>query len=146
MKKLIVLTLILSLVLLCGCNPAGNGATTTNPNETDPASEPAGSEPTGGTAETTQPIDWETPIDIDDSFLEQNGETDPSESQPTEPGATEPNVTDPDPTDPNPTDPTPTETDPTNPDPTEPDPTDPEPTKPSGTTGSKPIELPMVPG
>lgn len=136
MKKLIVLTLILSLVLLCGCNPAGKGATTTNPDVTDPASEPAGSEPTSGAAETTQPIDWETPIDIDDSLLDQPEETNPSESQATEPSATKPNVTDPDPTDPNPT----------NPDPTEPDPTDPEPTKPSGATGSKPIELPMVPG
>ncbi len=131
MKKLIILTVILSLVLLCGCNPADKDATTTNPSVTDPASEPSGSEPTGGANQETNPIDWETPIDIDDSFLDQPEETDPSESQATEPDASDPNATDPAPTEPTPTNPTPSE---------------PEPTKPSGSTGSKPIELPMIPG
>lgn len=131
MKKLIILTVILSLVLLCGCNPAGKDATTTNPSVTDPASEPSGSEPTGGANQETNPIDWETPIDIDDSFLDQPEETDPSESQATEPDASDPNATDPAPTEPTPTNPAPSE---------------PDPTKPSGSTGSKPIELPMIPG
>ena len=136
MKRLIVLLLILSLVLLCGCQNAGNGdATTTAPSATDPV----GSEPANGTESTTDPIEWETPIDIDDSFQQEDPEnTDPAASEATEPDTTDPDATEPDTTEPAVTDPT--ETDPVT---TEPVSTDPEPTSPSG---SNPIELPMIPG
>lgn len=139
MKKLIILTVILSLVLLCGCNPAGKDATTTNPSVTDPASEPSGSEPTGGANQETNPIDWETPIDIDDSFLDQPEETDPSESQATEPDATDP------------TESTPSDSEPSVPEEggneggAEGGSNSEQPQPPSGNS-SKPIELPMISG
>lgn len=137
MKRLIVLLLILSLVLLCGCQNAGNGdVTTTAPSATDPV----GSEPANGTEGTTNPIEWETPIDIDDTF-QQTEPSEPAASEATEPGTTEPTATEPTATEPTATEPTATD-----PAATEPAPTDPKPTTPSGSTGSKPIELPMIPG
>lgn len=139
MKKLIVLLLILSLVLLCGCQNAGNGdATTTAPSATDPV----GSGNANGTVETTKPIEWETPIDIDDSF-QQTEPSEPAASETTEPSATEPGATQPDTTEPTASEPTVSEPAATDPAPTESAPADPEPTNPFG---SKPIELPMVPG
>lgn len=135
MKKLIVLIMLLSLVLLCGCNQAANNEnTTTAPNATDPTGAPAGNETTGGVGEPTDPIDWETPIDIDDSFIEEQ----PDETNPTEPGATEPGATEPDPTQGGTTESAPTEP--------EAEPTEPAPVKPTSPSGSKPIELPMIPG
>lgn len=129
MKKLIVLIMVLSLVVLCGCNQAANNeSTTTAPNVTDPAS----NETTGGVGEPTNPIDWETPIDIDDSFVEEQ----PDETKPTEPGATEPDATQAGTSEPAPTEPDTSET----------EPSEPAPTKPSSSSGSKPIELPMIPG
>ncbi len=133
MKKLLVLLLALSLIMLCGCK-------NTNQNDVvDPTLDPdaTGSQSADPTENVT--IDWETPIDIDDSFLQE------TEDEATEPGNEE-----------NPTEGETTsgQNDPTQPDPTEADPTESastptesepvETTKPNG--GSRPIELPMVPG
>lgn len=130
MKRLLVLLLALSLVMLCGCKNADHN------DVVDPTAESngAGSEIADPTENVT--YDWETPIDIDDSFLQ---ETEDEES--TEPENEE---------DPTEAESTAGQNEPTQPNPTEPAPTDPEPdvtvSQPTGSTGSKPIELPMVPG
>jgi len=133
MKKLIVLIIVLSVVLLCGCNKAPSGdANTTTPNSNASTNKPTENESGNSVGETTKPIDWETPIDIDDSFSEIQPEvTDPAASEPTEPSVSDPFAA----TEPSATEPTATE----------PTATEPQPTKPSGYT-SKPIELPMIPG
>ena len=130
MKKLLVLLLALSLVMLCGCKNADQN------DVVDPTAESngTGSEITDPTENVT--YDWETPIDIDDSFLQ---ETEDEES--TEPENEE---------DPTAAESSAGQNEPTQPNPTEPSPTEPEPdvtvSQPTGSTGSKPIELPMVPG
>lgn len=135
-KYLTIVAVVLCLLLvLCACKSGNN-------EPTNPVTEPSASD-----SEVVKPtenvtIDWETPIDVDDSFLE----------DPTEPGdpsdETGPLTTvDPsDPTDPSvePTD-APQATDAPTGDPTEAtDPAEQIPTKPSGSSGA--IELPMIPG
>lgn len=135
MKRVLVVLLIVSLLVLCGCGTSGKKQDTTNGPANSGATQPGTSDVTTGdqSAVTDPSIDWETPIDIDDSFDEiEGGEvTDPS-----------------DPVDPS--DPTevPDPSDPTDPQVTDPQPTDPKPTTPPATGGSKdgPIELPMIPG
>ena len=140
MKKVLLVFMLAALLLLCACK-SGNGDVSTN-------------DPTMGTtdpvAEATEPvpfasIDWETPIDVDDSFVD-----DPSESidMPVDPSDETGPLTTVDPT--NPTDPSedPTEapTDAPTKNPNVSEPTEPEviPTKRPGSTGA--IELPMIPG
>ncbi len=134
MKKILVLVLIFSVFLLCACQNGSN-------NETQPAGSPTESE--AGTAEPSEQvsIDWETPIDVDDSFAE---ETDAATEAPAEPSESNAEATEPLSSEPTEPSVKPTEaTDPTE-GPTEaPQPTEPVPTKPSG---SGPIELPMIPG
>ncbi len=133
MKKLLVVLMIISLLALCGCRDSKQNVDPTNGPTNSGATQP---DPTNGDASSvTDPtIDWETPIDIDDSVTDPEGgeETDPAVTDPTEPGD---------------------ENDPTSvQDPTEA--TEPEATKPQGSTppvsgGSDktgPIELPMIPG
>ena len=133
MKKfLIVVSLILSLLMvLCACKSGNNEAT-------NPATEPnaSGSEVVKPTENVT--IDWETPIDVDDSFLEETADDSESVTEPAETdstGATVPQATDP-------TDPS---VDPTDaPEVTE-APTSSE-TRPQKPGSSGAIELPMIPG
>lgn len=151
MKRILILLLIVSLCLLCACNKSE----TQDPTGTDPQVN-QGTEP-GNKPE----FDWETPIDVDDSFQDVSDETDPvtepessSEEDPTEDiqetdpvsggnqgGNNKPQVTNPsdtsDPTEPENTD-----------DPTE-EPVTAGPTKEPEETkkpGSGAIELPMIPG
>lgn len=130
MRKILVLVLVLSVFLLCACQNGNN-------DETQPVSSPTESEVGAADPSEKATIDWETPIDVDDSFAE---ETDaPTEPSETSNGATEPS------TEPSvkPTE-DPTETADPGESPTEAvQPTEPVPTKPFG---SGPIELPMVPG
>lgn len=138
MKKMIVLIMVLSLVVLCGCKATIDvDLKDTNPSNTKPSGGSTNQETTGKVDEPTNPIDWETPIDIDDSFVEEQ----PDETKPTEPGATEPGATEPGATQAGTSEPAPTE-----PDTSETEPSEPAPTKPSSSSGSKPIELPMIPG
>ena len=133
MKKLIVLIMVLSLVVLCGCKATIDvDMKDTNPSNTKPSGGSTNQETTGKVDEPTNPIDWETPIDIDDSFVEEQ----PDETKPTEPGATEPDATQAGTSEPAPTEPDTSET----------EPSEPAPSKPSSSSGSKPIELPMIPG
>lgn len=133
MKKLIVLIMVLSLVALCGCKATIDvDMKDTNPSNTKPSGGSTNQETTGKVDEPTNPIDWETPIDIDDSFVEEQ----PDETKPTEPGATEPDATQAGTSEPAPTEPDTSET----------EPSEPAPSKPSSSSGSKPIELPMIPG
>lgn len=133
MKKLIVLIMVLSLVALCGCKATIDvDMKDTNPSNTKPSGGSTNQETTGKVDEPTNPIDWETPIDIDDSFVEEQ----PDETKPTEPGSTEPDATQAGTSEPAPTEPDTSET----------EPSEPAPTKPSSSSGSKPIELPMIPG
>lgn len=133
MKKLIVLIMVLSLVVLCGCKATIDvDLKDTNPSNTKPSGGSTNQETTGKVDEPTNPIDWETPIDIDDSFVEEQ----PDETKPTEPGATEPDATQAGTSEPAPTEPDTSET----------EPSEPAPSKPSSSSGSKPIELPMIPG
>lgn len=149
MKKIIVILLVLSLVALCGCKeqtvPANQTATKPGSSNADPE--------TPTTVAPTKPIysdfDWESEIDIDDSFLEEN-ETTPVDPQVTEPSASdpsEPKATDPSGSEPQGTTPQGSEPQATEPEATEPSATEPAPTTPNkpGST-SKPIELPMIPG
>lgn len=133
MKKMIVLIMVLSLVVLCGCKATIDvDLKDTNPSNTKPSGGSTNQETTGKVDEPTNPIDWETPIDIDDSFVEEQ----PDETKPTEPGATEPDATQAGTSEPAPTEPDTSET----------EPSEPAPSKPSSSSGSKPIELPMIPG
>ena len=149
MKKILILLLIVSLCLLCACNNSG----TQDPTGTDP-------QVNQGTEPDNKPdFDWETPIDVDDSFQDVSDETDPI----TDPANTDGDV---EPSDPvseptsngnqggsnnkpqisNPTE-FEGETDVTDPDPTEnTTPTEPEPTAKPTTGNSGAIELPMIPG
>ncbi len=139
MKKLLIICLALSLLLLAGCkvnvnvpagDPIGTQAPTDNQNPTDDVTEPANGDSTevGGDKE-----EFETPIDVDDDYVAGNP------SDPTTPSATDPSVTNPA----NPTEPV---------EPTEPT----EPTEPAGSTeppatsvtdpNTGAIQLPMIPG
>ena len=131
MKKILLLLLVLSIATLCACR---NSVIDDLPDDViDPtsASDPSENEVT----------DWETPIDIDDSF-EQNteDEIDTTEGDPTEPvDVTEPTTGET----------TAPQNQPTQPSVTEPVITDPVVTEPVETTrpgSSGPIELPMIPG
>ena len=133
MKKILVLLLVLSLLALCGCK---NSTSNDLPGNTDDPVNTSGNSTEDSGSDST--VDWETPIDIDDSV-----------QQETEDAATEP-IDEIDPTEATPTVAQPTEANPTegNADPTEPDPTEAE-TDPPATSrpnSSGPIELPMVPG
>lgn len=139
-KYLTIVSVVLCLLLvLCACKSGNNEAT-------NPVTEPSASD-----SEVVKPtenvtIDWETPIDVDDSFLE----------DPTEPGDTPVDPSDEtgplttvDPS--NPTDPSVEPTDapqatdaPTSDPPEATEPAEQIPTKPSGSSGA--IELPMIPG
>ena len=140
MKKLVLICLVLSLISLCACK--------NNDKVTEPSNSPEATQ--GPTTDNNQPTDieggsvnqpdndseFETPIDVDDSFLNQDNGTEPS-TTPTDP--TEPSK----PGDPSePTEPKPTESPVV---PTEPT-TPPSGGNNGGQTGSKPIELPMIPG
>lgn len=130
MKKVFVICIILSVVmLLCACNGDKNKVDITGV-------ETGGVD--AGTQETTAPsenitIDWETPIDIDDSFLEETSPEYATESGETQDGTTDPSGE-------------------TTQDPTEvvveestgESVTEPMPSKPVNSSGA--IELPMIPG
>ena len=124
MKKVLVLIMIISVVLLfCACNNTSNATT---PND---IAEPTSDATTNPQENVT--IDWETPIYIDDSFLEETSSSEGAAE------VTEPEISDP-------TEPTentsqkPTQgTDPTE---------STEPVISSPTNGSGAIELPMIPG
>lgn len=154
MKKIPILLLIISLCLLCACKQANPDS---NANTQDPSSDPKVNQETD--PEKMPEFDWETPIDVDDSFQEVSDETDPV----TEPDNTDGDVEPSDPVSepasngnqggtngkPQVTDPSEFEgpADATDPDPTEDiTPTEPEPTAKPTTGNSGPIELPMIPG
>lgn len=140
MKKLLVVLMVISLVVLCGCGNTGKNADPTDAPTNSGATEPGSVEATtGDDSSVTKPaIDWETPIDVDDSVTEPQGneETEPSQSDTTEPSEGN------DPTEVQ--DPTEAE------DPSVPsEPAESEATEPAATEGSNhsgPIELPMIPG
>ena len=134
MKKYLVIVLAV-FVLLCAFTACKSGEENVNdPAVTDPVETSSGDiKPV-----EKEPIDWETPIDVDDSFIEDS-------SEPTE-GATEPVETD-----------ASGETKPQNTNPVEPseDPTEaPEVTEAPTSSETQPqkpgssgaIELPMIPG
>lgn len=139
MKKIIILFVILSLVAMCGCK-----ATVDVTNPTTKPVTPSGNTETPTTVAPTNPsfddIDWESEIDVDESFLAENDPTDPQETEPTEPGnseptsgATEPGASEPTASEPGNSEPVATEPEVTAP---------PKPvTNPDGA-----IELPMIPG
>ena len=147
MKKIIALISIICLILCAFVACKSDEVEVTNP-ATEPTETAAGAI----TPVDKDNIDWETPIDIDDSFVEDA--TTPAETAPvtTEPietdasGETKPQTT-------NPTEPSSDPTDPTDSSdvteaptsaPTEaPDPTESTPPK---TSSSGAIELPMIPG
>ena len=60
MKKIIVLITILCLVLCAFCACKSDDG-----NVTDPTTEPTATSGEGMTPVEKQPIDWETPIDVD---------------------------------------------------------------------------------
>lgn len=137
MKKVIVLMVVLSLLMLCACkrdvspetpditDTAGAENIQTNPTDKEPNdTDPVGNETSG---------EWETPIDIDDFFQQEDVTT---AGDATEPDATEPEQT---------TAPTvePT-TPPTEPEQTEPETSEPETTKKTNSSGA--IELPFISG
>ncbi len=141
MKKIFVICLVLSVVFLfCACNDNNddvdaNGSQTGNVDSSN-----------GENVDPTEnvTIDWETPIDVDDSFLE---ETTPV-SESTEPSVTTVSGE----TQDDPTDPSDETTQGATQDPTEPvseestgeSATEPVATKPVNSSGA--IELPMIPG
>lgn len=131
MKKILLLLLVFSVATLCAC---GNSVLDDLPDDViDPTSASDPSE--------NEVVDWETPIDIDDSF-EQNteDEIDTTEDDPTEPvDVTEPTSGETTAPQNQATQPTATE-----PNTTEPATTDPVETTRPGSSG--PIELPMIPG
>ena len=137
MKKVFAICLILSvLMLFCACNGNNNDDVDISGVETGGAD--------AGNQETTAPsenvtIDWETPIDIDDSFLEETSSgntTEPEES--TAPGETQNGTTDP--SEESAQDPTETVAGESTGDSV----TEPTPSKPVNSSGA--IELPMIPG
>lgn len=161
MKKIIVLVLIFSLVLLCGCN----AFISVDKEPSESVQQTTDYSPDINDTEPGTTIEWELPIDVDDSFTEpvtepvgEQGSTDVTtpdttvgdEQTPTE----EPTTPATEPT----SEPTvePTTNSQNNDQPTEPNET--EPTEPSTvppttvvqpTTkpiGSGPIELPLIPG
>ena len=134
MKKILVLFVIACSLfcMLCACKSGEE-------NVTDPAAEPSVTGEGEIKPVEKETIDWETPIDVDDSFAE---DTTPSVDTPTDPSdetgpLTTVPVSDPanseDPTDPTDSDVTEAPTEGTT-----------EPT--STSSGSGPIELPMIPG
>lgn len=140
MKKYLVLFVVLALMCaLCACKSGDE-------NVTNPAVDPTATSGSVNEPAEKVTIDWETPIDVDDSFIDDS--TDPID-KPTDPSDETGPLTTVDPTYPtdgseDPTEAAPT-TDPTE-NPTEADPTEPEviPTKGTGSSGA--IELPMIPG
>ena len=133
MKKCLVFVLV-TFLFLCVFTACKSGDT----NVTTPVTDPA--ETTAGDIQPVEKetIDWETPIDVDDSFLE----------DPTEPGDTPVDPSDEtgplttvDPSNPTDSSEQPTET----PDVTE-APTDSETQPPKNPGSSGAIELPMIPG
>lgn len=137
MKKVIVLLVVLSLLMLCACKSDNHSElpdTTDAPDAADVQTDPIDKEPND-----TDPVgnetagEWETPIDIDDFFQQEDVTT---AGDATEPDATEPEQT---------TAPTvePT-TPPTEPEQTEPETSEPETTKKTNSSGA--IELPFISG
>lgn len=132
MKKLIVLLAVLSLMTLCACKGDVHFEIE---DSTDPQTDPVVTDPAVTDPDDTDPVenvtsgDWETPIDVDDSF---QPEDDVTTGGATEPEATNPNEeTEPEPS----VEPTSAATEPA---------TEPEVT--SRPIGSGPIELPPIPG
>lgn len=141
MKKIFVICMVLSVVmLLCACNGTDEAVGT---NGSDNGIVDSGNKETAAPTENVT-IDWETPIDIDDSFLEENT----SESETTEPTDTSASGE----TQDDPTEPSDETTQGATQDPTEPiteessgeGATEPVATKPVNSSGV--IELPMIPG
>ena len=138
MKKILIICMVFMLLALCACR--GNVADPTDPGVSQPANatepnENDGTEPTGG-GDTDS---WETPIDVDDSFNEDDLQEPTSTEAPSNP------TTSADPTDPtDPTEPSaPVETTkPTTSSPTTP--AEPEPFEPTNKDGN--IVLPLIPG
>lgn len=136
MKKILLLLLVLSLATFCAC---GNSVIDDLP---DDVSETANITD----AAANESVDWETPIDIDDSF-EQNTD---EEIDITEPEVTESSFE----TEPNTSATTGAQNTTTQPSATEPAATEPVATEPTETepvattrpNSSGPIELPMIPG
>lgn len=90
MKKIIILLVALSVLLLCGCN----GIDTLNPNPSEFEQQPTEGSPNNDKTNETEPgttLDWELPIDVDDSFTEPATEPTSVENT-TSPDATEPNT------------------------------------------------------
>lgn len=135
MKKILVLLLILSLTTLCACR----GSVDFEVEDTPDDAQQNGSSVTDPIENVT--VDWETPIDIDDSFQEEIDQNiDAADGETTNPAdENEPTSGETSGAQNNPTEPTVTE-----PDSTKPSPTDPVET--SRPSGSGPIELPMIPG
>lgn len=151
MKKLSVLFVLVSFVILVGCDSNANVNAGTNTTTVPQATENDNGATTPGqdtTPVATSPsfddIDWETDIDVDDNYVE---ETLPAEGS-NEEGSEQPS----DPTDPAATDPVSTTPDNGGTEATEPEATTPEATEPQtsvppsnpGNDGA--IELPMIPG
>lgn len=146
MKKILIICIVIMMSALCACR--GNVANSTDPGVSQPtnATDPVGNdgtEPAGGV--DTDP--WEVPIDVDDSFNEddlQEPTSTEAPSDPTSAGETSDPTTPADPTEPSaPAETTATTT------PAEPDPTQPT----EGSVNDKPvvnpdgsIDLPMIPG
>lgn len=143
MKRLIVILMIISVVILCGCKTASNTGidntvASTNGNTTQiQDSRPGSNEPTNNSEFDN--IDWESPIDVDESFSDIDVPSQPTEATEPTDGTT--------PTDPSETDPT--EVPPAA---SETDPSEPEATKPQSKPGistdpdTGAIQLPMIPG
>lgn len=137
MKKLIVILAVLSLMTLCACKGDVHFEID---NTTDPQGTPVVTDPSATTPDNTDSVedattgDWETPIDIDDSFQPEDEET---TTDATEPESTDPN----DETEPTTSEPT---TAATEPEQTEPETSEPETTKKTNSSGA--IELPFISG
>lgn len=129
MKKILLICVILSLLIVCGCK--NNQTNNNEPVDTSGATQgattgdnlPTETEGNSGNQPNNSP-EFETPIDVDDSVLNQENVTEPS-TTPTDP--TEPSTT--------PTDPTEPVTDLTEGN-----------NNGGGQSGSGAIELPMIPG
>lgn len=155
MKKLLVLFVLVSFVVLVGCGNNTDVDAGANITTVPGVTENSGSTTVPGQDDTpaaTNPsfddIDWETDIDVDDNYVEETvpaeGSNEGGNDQPSDP--TEPEATDPVSTDPDNSGSDATEPEATTPEATEPQTSEPEPTVPSNPGSSGAIELPMIPG
>lgn len=143
MKKIVLICVVLSLLFICGCK--NNETSNTNPVDATGAIQgvttgdnlPTETEGNSGNQPNNN-SEFETPIDVDDSFVEQEDVTEPSTTptDPTEPGEPSQPVGTVDPTEPTqPVDPTEPTTNPTEGNGNQ-----------GGLSDSGAIELPMIPG